>query len=269
MNRQSNVNEIRIFLIGSFVFSWSCWIFLIASGVDPLSQSDPRILLWPIGQVGPAAGVLLLILNRKRKTSIRSDKVIAGTFRSNNRQLKWYGTLFLPLISMLPSALLLRFETGSWMLPPLSAFLLMAIPFIILSFAEEIGWRGYLVTRLLKTRTPFSSSLVTGGIWTLWHIPILYFFSFEDAAQFIVYFIGYALTLMMWSLIFTWVYEGSKRNLLIVTLLHASFTITYNTAASFIPSVGIYTILGNMTLLVITGVIWIIRKEYWMKMPEN
>jgi membrane protease YdiL (CAAX protease family) len=37
---------------------------------------------------------------------------------------------------------------------------------------EEIGWRGYLVLRLLDARVPYAI-LVSGVIWGLWHVPLI------------------------------------------------------------------------------------------------
>lgn len=37
---------------------------------------------------------------------------------------------------------------------------------------EEIGWRGYMLTRLIQARVPFPL-LVSGLIWGLWHTPLI------------------------------------------------------------------------------------------------
>lgn len=39
---------------------------------------------------------------------------------------------------------------------------------------EEIGWRGYMLTRLIDAEVP-RPVLVSGLIWSLWHIPIILF----------------------------------------------------------------------------------------------
>ncbi len=49
-------------------------------------------------------------------------------------------------------------------------------PRLLLSLAlatgEEIGWRGYLVLRLLDAHVPYAV-LVSGVIWGLWHVPLI------------------------------------------------------------------------------------------------
>jgi membrane protease YdiL (CAAX protease family) len=37
---------------------------------------------------------------------------------------------------------------------------------------EEIGWRGYMLTRLIDARVP-SPVLVSGLFWGLWHVPLI------------------------------------------------------------------------------------------------
>ncbi|MFF2480148.1 type II CAAX prenyl endopeptidase Rce1 family protein [Paenibacillus sp. NPDC058071] len=44
---------------------------------------------------------------------------------------------------------------------------------IITSFGEELGWRGYMLTRLIDARIP-APMLTSGIIWGLWHLPVLF-----------------------------------------------------------------------------------------------
>lgn len=53
-----------------------------------------------------------------------------------------------------------------------SILLVMVATGMVLAFAEEIGWRGYLQPRLdwLGSRR---STLVVGAVWTVWHLPYI------------------------------------------------------------------------------------------------
>jgi uncharacterized protein len=42
----------------------------------------------------------------------------------------------------------------------------------LLAIGEEIGWRGYMLTRLIDARVP-QPALVSGLVWGLWHAPII------------------------------------------------------------------------------------------------
>ncbi|MDC3961294.1 type II CAAX endopeptidase family protein [Polyangium jinanense] len=42
----------------------------------------------------------------------------------------------------------------------------------VLAIGEEIGWRGYLLPRLIDAGVPYPA-LVTGVVWGLWHAPLI------------------------------------------------------------------------------------------------
>src|SRR5262245_60289353 len=58
----------------------------------------------------------------------------------------------------------------------LTSFLLMATLGTAVSclsgFGEELGWRGYMLTRLIMAGVP-KPVLVSGLIWALWHLPLI------------------------------------------------------------------------------------------------
>jgi membrane protease YdiL (CAAX protease family) len=43
---------------------------------------------------------------------------------------------------------------------------------IMVSAGEEIGWRGYMLTRLIDARVP-NPVLVSGLVWAFWHAPLI------------------------------------------------------------------------------------------------
>ena len=43
---------------------------------------------------------------------------------------------------------------------------------VVTAAGEEIGWRGYLLTRLIDAGVP-RPVLVSGVIWGLWHVPLI------------------------------------------------------------------------------------------------
>lgn len=43
---------------------------------------------------------------------------------------------------------------------------------VLSSAGEELGWRGYMLTRLIDARIP-KPVLTSGMIWGLWHLPVL------------------------------------------------------------------------------------------------
>jgi membrane protease YdiL (CAAX protease family) len=90
---------------------------------------------------------------------------------------------------------------------------------------EEVAWRGFALPRLLDRAHPVVASLLLGGIWAFWHLPLLVSDSTgqRPPVQFVV-------GLGAMSLLFTWVYLHTRGSLLIATLMHAMI----NTMAAFV-----------------------------------
>jgi membrane protease YdiL (CAAX protease family) len=106
--------------------------------------------------------------------------------------------------------------------------ILFVLPFLLFNMlvnGEEIGWRGYVLPRLQWRHNALISSLIIGVIWTTWHIPK--FLVAGDSTPF-----GwYLIMTVARAILFTWVYNGTRGSLLLVTLFHAAV----NTAYVFLP----------------------------------
>jgi hypothetical protein len=91
---------------------------------------------------------------------------------------------------------------------------------------EEIGWRGFLLPHLLKRYSPLKATLLLGLIWGLvWHGYADYFGLGDKGLAFwpLMLLLG-PILLTAWSLLLTWVYEGTQASLLFSILMHASLS---------------------------------------------
>ncbi len=90
------------------------------------------------------------------------------TFRVNWR---WYLlALLLPAFIWLAGIALSTFFGGHFPFHPL---LLVVFPLLLLPNAgEEIGWRGFALPRLLTRFNSVTASLILGGMWGLFHLPL-------------------------------------------------------------------------------------------------
>lgn len=89
---------------------------------------------------------------------------------------------------------------------------------IIAAMCEEIGWRGYLLSKLQFRISPVKSSIVIGLLWAFWHVPKLLIG--------IKFFVVWFLAIMSFSLILTYVYNRTNGNIVVVTLVHAVVNLT-------------------------------------------
>jgi len=46
---------------------------------------------------------------------------------------------------------------------------------LLSSLGEEIGWRGLFVPELARVTSFRNVSLISGAVWTLWHLPLILF----------------------------------------------------------------------------------------------
>ena len=79
---------------------------------------------------------------------------------------------------------------------------------------EEIGLRGFALTRLQTRHSPLKSSLTIGFWWGLWHLPA---WTDSSILEIVIVWLG----VTAFSIIFTWLYNNTM-SLPIVMLLHAA-----------------------------------------------
>jgi hypothetical protein len=117
---------------------------------------------------------------------------------------------------------------------------------------EEIGWRGFLQTSLLKRHTPVVASLLIAVIWFAWHLPL---FWLEGAAQEGGSVFYFALLVLGMSVLFTLLYIKTKGNLFQAVLFHT--VINYVSAfiiPSILPASETDRVFGNIFTAVMLGV---------------
>jgi len=97
-------------------------------------------------------------------------------------------------------------------------YALLAVFFVWGSLAEELGWRGYALPRLLGTYSALTASVIIGVVWAVWHLPL---FLMNASAQASIPFGWYLLYALSLSVLFTWLYNNTGGSLLLATLFHA------------------------------------------------
>lgn len=118
-----------------------------------------------------------------------------------------------------------------------------AIPKLIIIFfffaivdgpiGEEIGWRGFLLPRLLNRHGPLSASLLLGLVWFAWHVPLyLATGRVEMTAAFLA---AYALNNVAFSFLHTWFFLRSKGSALLAIVLHTSGNYSVYLAVTLFP----------------------------------
>jgi membrane protease YdiL (CAAX protease family) len=137
-----------------------------------------------------------------------------------------------------------------------SHFVALLIIFIYqfsIIWGEEIGWRGYALPRLQTRYHPILASIILGIIWGLWHLPSFWIEGSVHQSMSLPFFV---LASVGYSILYTWIYNGSGGSLLLICMLHAAnnTTVSY-TMLFFTPildkPVFSLAVLGLFDLLVI------------------
>jgi uncharacterized protein len=79
---------------------------------------------------------------------------------------------------------------------------------------EELGWRGYLLPRLLRQHTPLRASVLLGIIWAAWHFEIFFHSVSADAL-----FFASAVAL---SILMTVLFLHTRGSVLLAITMHGS-----------------------------------------------
>jgi membrane protease YdiL (CAAX protease family) len=80
--------------------------------------------------------------------------------------------------------------------------------------AEELGWRGFLLPRLLSKFSPLTASVIVGVIWAAWHINI-----FSSPASTLALFAASAVAL---SILMTLMFLHTRGSVLLAIVMHWS-----------------------------------------------
>lgn len=215
------------YLFLAFPISWLGWLVLIFTNTEPGFFNPWKLL----AAFGPSMAGIITILLSSGKQGL---KMLWQ--RLSSRQTRWYWYIFClaaPPALMLGALGIHTLVGGQGLTYNDPAELYLVIPVFLLVFffsvlGEEIGWRGFALPWLQKRFNALVSSLILGLIWALWHLPL--FFIPGDFHQQLS-FIWFVLQTVSITILYTWLFNTTNGNLLLILLLHSSS----NTAFGVLP----------------------------------
>lgn len=120
-----------------------------------------------------------------------------------------------------PSAESLGEFTGA---PPLPWPVLAVYILIVNGYGEEIGWRGFVVHRLVEVTSQSRAWVITWALWALWHLPLFWVVaSFREMRWEVL---GWLLGLFAGAVVLGWLYVRSSSSILLVALWHTAYNFT-------------------------------------------
>lgn len=224
-NKSANKKITTFFLI-TFLFSWLLWLPGMLATLDIINLSGIYVTIdnisrWIAG-LGPSLAAIILIIKFEGKSGLK--KIWARVF--DFRLGSWYWPLFLilPAVIILAHLLNVLFFKGSfpatgllkepWWIP------VLFLVFLVMQFSEELGWRGYALDLLQKRWNALVSSVILGFFWAGWHLPMFLTSGFTQH-DYHLPFLQFAITLILCSILITWIQNNTHSSLLPAFVFHA------------------------------------------------
>jgi len=239
------------FVAATLAFTWSLHLPVALAEHGRLALPLPPLALLVLGGYGPT---LMTILFTARADGWAGVRALLGRALRWRVQPIWYGAVFAGPLLLHLAAMGLHAALGGQ--PPQLAGLIGRLPRILLMgmamlplgpLGEEFGWRGYLLPALQSRVGALSTSAIVGAIWAAWHLPL-----FWMPSQFLsqIPFPLFLVSLVGLSIIYTWLSNSTRGNLLLAILLHTMLNVTTNLwqAVPDAPSPA-----GVLTLLSVVG----------------
>lgn len=209
--KTSKNRQLIIFFILAFVIGWFAYLPVLIHHDFP--KWNAFIFLF-----SPALAALITAV---MTNGLAGVKEILGGYFLWKFNAKWYllALLLLPSIFLLAALVSYRTNFESLWTGSPWYFLIASFGFLmIITSGEEIGWRGFALSRLQSViKNPLVASLVFGAIWGLWHLPL-----YLDPQQSSFPFILFLLFTMGISIIYSVLFNSTRGSLLMAVILHAS-----------------------------------------------
>ncbi len=230
-------NSLGTYFLLTFAITWLFTIPFVVLWHTTMNQS---LQWWAIfflpGAYGPTIAALIVVGRTGGSAAVR--RLLARLIEWRVRP-RWYVFALLVPPGVVACAILIsdfRWQAiQNFNLMPGLAFaplaLLLAAPFGPL--AEELGWRGYALPKLMETQGLWKCSLLLGLVWTFWHLPMFWFpgaaipsFLKPGAASIALY----AAQVTAQAGLMTFLFTVTRGSVLLAVLYHASF----NTAETIV-----------------------------------
>ena len=232
---------IRSFLLLAYGLSWLCWLPIIDRISSNPFKSEPEVLVrLLLGGYGPSVAALILIAatgGRRAMRRLFERFRLRGSGRVGHAvALGWSPVL----MSLSVFVFVARGGEVGYVHWPALAWVpvIFAAVSIFGPLGEELGWRGFLLPRLLERSGPIGASLSVGLVWTFWHAPLMMAAagtSISGQALTVSNVLAYLVSVTASSVLFTWIHLRTRGNLFASILAHMSLNGTSVAVGFLLP----------------------------------
>jgi membrane protease YdiL (CAAX protease family) len=211
-------HPVAAFFVLTYLMTWAVWLPLVI--LQDRTPPALDLVLRVLGSSAPSALAILLVARLHGRAEVRRllRRLLMGRVA-----VVWYVAIVaitaLAVVAVWVSTLF-GFPTPvvAVTVPGvLSVFLFSIFPGSALG--EELGWRGFALPRLQASRSALAASLIVGPVWGTYHLPL---FLLGNPTRPFALFLPFALSCVIMSVFYTWMYNGTRGSLLLAVLLHAA-----------------------------------------------
>ena len=142
----------------------------------------------------------------------------------------------------------------------LSHFLQVTLFGAVILLGEEIGWRGFMLPRLLSICGWRSAGLIGGGLWSLWHWPLWIpanFAATGSAIATVIVILAGSCGAIAISVVITWLFVRTRYSIALAAILHgannASMNLVYDMLGDGAGTSPTWPLIYNGTLVIIAA----------------
>lgn len=240
----------------TFGLAWAAW-FAAAALAAPGNTGffGARGPLFLLGVFAPALVALALTARGAGRAGVARLLAGIGRWRVGAR---WYVFAIGYFAAIkLAAALIHRVATKTWPQFGETPWAVMIAAILVSTWVqagEELGWRGYALPRLAGHLGLGGASILLGGVWALWHLPLFFLPGTGSTGQ---SFPVYLLQVTALSVAMAWLYWKTDGSLLLVMLMHASVNNTTGIVpAAVAGTTAPLTFRGSLVAWVTVGLSW-------------
>lgn len=255
--------SIWIFFALTYILTWIFWIPLALSGQDVMA--GPLMIALVIGGFGPSIAGIIMTYRTQNHEGRRDFWRRSINFSQIGG--RWYLVILLIFPLVYGLAILLDVLLGGSLpgaeaisqiaVQPASLVGMLLMGLIIGPLAEEFGWRGYALDPLQARWSALVSALVVGLFWWAWHFPLFFMNGMPQNEWGLgtTAFWAYAVTVFSLSVLFSWVFNNTRRSILAAILIHFMYNSTFNVVSPISERVSLFV---AVILTISSGVVILI-----------
>ncbi len=255
--RNQKFYDVRIekYLDITFSITWSCWCLLAVVESPEYFFKYLGYSSIPLHIIGGFAPFMAVLTTEGEKSTIN---YMAQRFKHHTNDFIKYLLIFviaeIALFGL--SSMCLNTQLQLWHIP---IVLLQAI--FIYGGNEELGWRGYMQP-ILEESMPFPvATMVTGIIWSLWHIPLWFVYGSSQQNMSFLLFMILGIILSFWFAAF---YKKTE-SVFGCSILHG---LTNTLLSMFIIKINLILIIGLIALTSFSVYLYYKRTDTKKIIPE-